>query len=441
MLSVLVPNLSHLFIHSPFYLTYIACFVVNLVSGLIIAEVAIKQYEASRTQVPSSFQELAEVNFHSKLFGNGVAAISLFVNVCVTTFDLSRIGDVLAAAFQTCTGFTMDTTTTTAVDLAGRVVDPSMVCSVGYAALLMLTTSKLSPKQLGNLAGVACTGLFVTLAAILLPGLAAIHDPWSVFLAPGTASDPLGAAGLAAPVLLSAMVYQNIVPSVTKRLNYDRQQTTAALVVGSFLPSMIYVLYSYVVLGGATGGTMEHTGGGLEGSTGFLMTAFSITTIVGSSVACVMSMSEELENFVNSNKKDVLKTKETDGRLLQEAASVVALVDTHTISSSKEEEEELREEPFSIPTVLFAVGVPLSIGIAVSGGNDLTVALRIAGSYGSPLLYGALPVALAWNQRQKFDGLKDMLPGGYLSLGCLASLTAIYMAEEVTKDVSGLLGC
>ena len=152
-------------------------------------------------------------------------------------------------------------------------------------------------------------------------------------------------------------------------------------------------------------------------------------------------MSEELENFVNSNKKDVLKTKETDGRLLQEAASVVALVDTHTISSSKEEEEELREEPFSIPTVLFAVGVPLSIGIAVSGGNDLTVALRIAGSYGSPLLYGALPVALAWNQRQKFDGLKDMLPGGYLSLGCLASLTAIYMAEEVTKDVSGLLGC
>jgi len=393
----------------------VACFVTNLTSGLVIAEVAIKQYEASHTQAPSSFQELAEVNLDSNLAGYGVGAISLFASICVTTFDLARMGEVLAGAF---TGIT------TNIDLAGSMVEnPSVICSVGYAAVLALTASTMSTKQLGNLAGFACAGLFVTLTAILLPGLAAIQDPSAIFFSPGTASDAVGAAGLAAPIILSAMVYQNIVPSVTKRLNYDRQQTTAALAIGSFLPSVIYFLYSYVVMGG----------GGMEASESLLMTAFSVTTIVGSSIACVMSMSEELENFFNSNKKDKTSTDEMVGGLQQTS---IVTINNNNNSNRKESQEE----SYSIPTVLFAVGVPLSLGICLSGGDDLTVPLRIAGSYGSPLLYGALPVAMAWNQRQKLKDLTDMLPGGLVSLGGLALLTTIYIVEEFVKDISGLLG-
>jgi len=207
-----------------------------------------------------------------------------------------------------------------------------------------------------------------------------------------------------------------------------------ALAVGSFLPSMIYFLYSYVVLGGGGGGGVDD----------LLMTAFSVTTIVGSSIACVMSMSEELENFWTSNKKSMMmekpvRTIELVGGL-QEASLEVLETTTTITTTNNDKEKASREEKFSIPTILFAVGVPLSIGIAFSGGDDLTVALRIAGSYGSPLLYGALPVAMAWKQRQKLDGLKDKIPGGLVSLGGLAALTTVYMVEEFVKDVSGLIG-
>ena len=112
----------------------------------------------------------------------------------------------------------------------------------------------------------------------------------------------------------------------------------------------------------------------------------------------------------------------------------IASLFTKNISSTGTDREDLNEIWFSIPTVLLAVGVPLSIGIAFSGGDDLTVPLRIAGSYGSPLLYGALPVAMAWNQRRKLDNVREMIPGGQVSLVGIALLTTIYFSEDLLKD-------
>jgi hypothetical protein len=56
-------------------------YLLNLISGLLIAEVSINQYESSngswKKNVPSSFKELTDVNFESLYIGTFVSAVSM----------------------------------------------------------------------------------------------------------------------------------------------------------------------------------------------------------------------------------------------------------------------------------------------------------------------------------------------------------------------------
>lgn len=59
----------------------ILTYIINLISGLLIAEVSINQYESndgsSAKNVPSSFKELTDVNFESLHVGTFVSAVSM----------------------------------------------------------------------------------------------------------------------------------------------------------------------------------------------------------------------------------------------------------------------------------------------------------------------------------------------------------------------------
>jgi hypothetical protein len=55
-------------------------YILNLISGLLIAEVSINQYESSDDalkNVPSSFKELTDVNFESLQVGTFVSTVSM----------------------------------------------------------------------------------------------------------------------------------------------------------------------------------------------------------------------------------------------------------------------------------------------------------------------------------------------------------------------------
>merc|ERR1719491_2254564 len=58
----------------------------------------------------------------------------------------------------------------------------------------------------------------------------------------------------------------------------------------------------------------------------------------------------------------------------------------------------------SIPALALAVFPPLLAGIYFSGGEEFVQAISISGSYASPLLYGVIPILLAWNQRKGSSG-------------------------------------
>ena len=62
----------------------------------------------------------------------------------------------------------------------------------------------------------------------------------------------------------------------------------------------------------------------------------------------------------------------------------------------------------------------------------------MAGSYGSPFLYGVVPVLMAWTQRQKLQDSKDLVPGGMVSLGAVMLMYGGFIVAELGHDLTSL---
>jgi tyrosine-specific transport protein len=355
---------------------FTSVYIVNLLSGLVLAEVAIKQKEASGDEVPSSFKEFAEGSLESPMAANAISGISVFVNTCVLAFELSRAGTVGSG-------------------VVGGHLDPNIM-SMGTAGVLVALVATQSSSRLSNVASMFVTVLFVSFGAILIPGLAAVHDPVATLMAPGSSTDWSASMGHAAPVILMSMIYQNIVPSVTKILNYDRAKTVSSIVLGSLIPLLMYLAWCYACLGGGIDRSV-----GIGG--GELMAIFSTVTLSGSSLACTMSLSEEIDNFVKPS-----------------------------------DNNESPSEGFQLPSVMLSVALPLSVALVYAGGDDITQALSLAGSFGTPLLYGVIPAVMALNQREKSQGQQqDLVPG--FSLGVLGFASSGFIGEELMQRVGDMM--
>ncbi len=372
---------------------FLVAFLINLISGLLIAEVAICQHDTSGDEVPSSFKEFAEANL-PKLGGESpinmsailISGISVLVNALVLAFNTAQIGD-----------FGCDT-------LQGMVSADMISMAWVIASVILVGTQSFS--SLSTITSMLVFGLFASFAGLLLPALANMSSgPMEILFAPGTSSDILGSACQLAPIVLMSLVYQNIVPTVTKMLDYDRVKSMAAISLGSFIPFCMYITWAF----GVAGGGLEMTGGPLVGP---LISLFTLTTIAGSSIGCVMSLAEEFDTFVK----------------VEESSSVANTGDK-----------------FSMLSVVLSVACA---GVALEFfANDLNGALEVAGSFGSPLLYGVLPVLMAYTQRQR-RGYTDTLPRPPLpqdfslpdaSIGLLGVASTGFVGNELFQSAHELI--
>lgn len=361
---------------------FAGAFLINLVSGLLIAEVGINQHDSSGNDVPSSFKDFAEVNLNSQSAATIISFISIFVNALVMAFNTVKVGDI---------GYDM---------VQGIIPSDaiSMAWVLGSAALVGSQTF----TSLSTVTSFLVAGLFFSFAGLLLPGLTHMTaDPITILTTPGTETDVMASAGQLAPVILMSLVYQNIVPTVTKILNYDRNRTTIAISLGSFIPLVMYVAWAFAVNGGGV-----DTSVGLDGP---LMTIFSLTTIAGSSIGCVMSLAEEFETF--------LTDKPQEGK-----------------------DTEVKVDKFSVPAVMASIGCAWVT--AQFFANDLNDALKVAGSFGSPLLYGVLPVIMAFTQRKELkenelSSLKNQMPAA--TLGLLGVASTGFVGNELIQSAIEML--
>ena len=91
---------------------------------------------------------------------------------------------------------------------------------------------------------------------------------------------------------------------------------------------------------------------------------------------------------------------------------------------------------------LASVSVPLVAALVLGGEGGLTGALSVAGSFGSPVLYGVIPALMAWRQRQD-QPLRQTQQTQYLvpsaTLPLLAVLSTGFVGQEMVSRMGELV--
>mmetsp|Transcript_22717 Transcript_22717/g.40682 ORF Transcript_22717/g.40682 Transcript_22717/m.40682 type:complete len:510 (-) Transcript_22717:76-1605(-) len=351
---------------------FFGLYIYNLISGLLLAEVAINLHESSDCDVPSSFKDFVDTALKSEVAGTVMSGASLLSNSCFLAFGTVQAGSLLVDTFP------------------GYGLTPIMGASA-FTAVLALFSLTQTNKGLETIANAAVMVLFSSFASVLLPSVAHISDPVGTLLAPGTNPDGFATAIAAAvPLLLSSLTYQNIVPSITKLLDFDRTKSTIAIAIGSAIPMIMYIAWCYCVLGGGLDNSMA------SGAGAAAFTAFSASALIGSSLAAVMSLAEEYESIIASVVEDDI-----------EVCPV--------------------QDKFSIPAVALSMVPPAAVAFAFAEGGDLTGALHFNGAVITPFLYGLLPIILYQSMQKK--GVNDenlpfslSLPQVLLGAGTIGAL-------------------
>ena len=349
---------------------------MNVLSALVVMDlVLVDTDENTENSKPPSFQDLATRHLDSALAGTVVSSISVLCNACVLAFDLRQSGLVGASL------------------LPDGAAAPMLAASVAASLVALLTTQ--STTQLAGIGSLCVTLVLLSLGSVLGPGLLAVPEPVSTFFAPGTMPELLGHT---APIIVMSMVFQNIVPTVVRMLEYNRADCTRAIVAGSLVPLVLYVTWCLACVGGGID-VAAMTGG----STGVLLAIFALATLGGSSVCSSLSLAAE---FMAGNED------EAD--------------DSVTPLETTDPTEAPTGTAANLPVALAAVGVPLAGALFWhdSSGAGLTDALALAGSIGSPILYGVLPAIMAWKSKSSAT-----LPA--LALPFLGLTSSAFVGHEV----------
>jgi tyrosine-specific transport protein len=203
----------------------------------------------------------------------------------------------------------------------------------------------------------------------------------------------------AIPVMVISFGYHNLIPSLVSYLGRDKGRLQKAIVIGSFIPLVVYLIWNGVILGllPIDGSIEKAIGSGalvtdlIRGATEKkwipdVLDAFSFFAIVTSFLSVALSFIDFLG--------DGLKVKKTPT-----GKGILCLLSV-------------------IPPFLFSVAYP----------NIFIEALGFAGAYGAVVLYGIMPAFMVWKMRyHKNVLLEPIVPfgKGALLLVILFSLTVI----------------
>jgi len=365
---------------------FFGLYLFNLISGLMLAEVAISLHDNSDCEVPSSFKDFADAAMPNSAFaGNAIGASSLLLNGSILSFGIVHAGNLLSSTFP---------------ELG---LEPA-VAAAAYTAMIAVNSVTQTNEGLKSVANAAVMVLFTSFASLLFPSLTQVQDPIFTLLAPGNHPEGVTAGVSAAlPLLFSVLIFQNIVPSLAKLLDFDRTKTTASIAIGSAIPMFMYIAWCYAVLGGGLDNS-------ISGGNAALFTTFSAAALVGSSTACVMSLAEEFESIIGGMNID-------------------AMTESDTIN-----------DRFSLPAVTLSITPPAMLALAFANGGDFTGALHFGGAFISPFLYGILPIML-FQSMQKDDnqGSTGRLSSAWnIPQVCLGAGTFGFLIQEIIHDFASL---
>ncbi len=188
------------------------------------------------------------------------------------------------------------------------------------------------------------------------------------------------------PVMIISFGFHNLVPSLTTYLNGDARRLRIAIIGGSAIPLLIYLVWEWLILGLVP---VHGKGGFLEAMAGGNMATEVLKRAVGSSwvvdVAQYFAFFAILTSFLGNS-----------------LSFVDFLADGLHVKKD-------RTGKFGL--CLLVILPPFAMALAYPG--IFLSALNYAGAFGAVILFGILPALMVWSGRyHKKLGQAQMVPGG-----------------------------
>lgn len=267
-----------------------------------------------------------------------------------------------------------------------------LFCSIVFAPLILVSTRVVSVLNIWFIAGLGLSYLgFVILGFnYVRPELLEFRD-WSYSLK-------------VLPIAFTSFGFQGIIPTLATFMHHDAKNIRKAILIGSFLPLIAYIIWEWLILGivpvEGPGGMHEALTKGwnaveplkffIENKAVYgLGQAFAFFALVTSFVGVAVGLRDFLADGLNIH-------KDAKGKVV--LACLVLL-----------------------PPLLIATLYP----------HIFLIALDYAGGFGSALLLGLLPIMMAWVGRYHLRfPFNPQLSGGRLTL----SVMGIFVLIEVVAE-------
>lgn len=213
----------------------------------------------------------------------------------------------------------------------------------------------------------------------------------------------------ALPVMVISFGYHNLIPSIATYLKRNTKKLVAAVVIGSFIPFLVYLLWEWLVLGIIPLEIFQ------KGSQRGEMVTSMLHDIIGSNV--FVSVAESFAFFA-----------------IVTSFIGVALSFVDFLSDGLPLKKTWLNR---LAVCLLALGPPFLFSIIYP--NLFLAALEYAGGFGAVILFGVLPVLMVYSGRKSKEWRNIIVPGGnfVLSIVLLFSIFIflIQLYQAVYKDV------
>lgn len=216
----------------------------------------------------------------------------------------------------------------------------------------------------------------------------------------------------ALPIVFVAFAYQGLVPTLTRYMGYDARKARSAILIGSFIPFVTYVIWQGLIQGIVP----------LEGPEGLTAARNAGETAIPS-----------LKYFIHTPYVYLL------GQFFAFFALATSFLGvTLGLLDFLADGLSIEKTTLGKSGLALLVFVPPLILADIYPGVFLS-ALNLAGGFGVALLLGMLPILMVWVGRyhKRIRGPR-MLPGGRLALGLLFTFVIVVVAVELSSLISRL---
>lgn len=213
-----LPMKSALVGFMPATLVMILCYLFTTITGLFILEATLW----FNTKVNLATIVESTLGKKSKFF-TLFLFLALFYSLFVAYLD--GAGIILSEILTSLTGFTV-------TKGMGIVICTILMCAMTYAGTHLATRFN----------QVLLLGMVISYILLIYVGLSSHHIPQSQSFHSSSILHII-------PIMLICFGYQNLVPTITYYLKKNVNYIRFAIIVGNFVPLLVYTLWNYVILG------------------------------------------------------------------------------------------------------------------------------------------------------------------------------------------------